>query len=224
MFCLSDRKNDPIEKFPNCSVPQTLIDSNDRAQFERLQQLRGFQDADIKTRVDALWATDTEQLNKSGQIAHYKQKMTPRYRKQGHPLAGRLCFENTCAKCHSLFGEGGNVGPDLTGSGRKNRDYLLSNLVDPSAVIDPAYCLTHILTHDGQLLSGFLVRQGATFATLQTQNAQIRLRMKDIDEIYTSGKSMMPDGMLQNYSDEQVRDLLVYLRSSAQVPLGDRAN
>jgi hypothetical protein len=70
MFCLSDRKNDPIEKFPNCSVPQTLIDSNDRAQFERLQQLRGFQDADIKTRVDALWATDTEQLNKSGQIAH----------------------------------------------------------------------------------------------------------------------------------------------------------
>ena len=48
--------------------------------------------------------------------------------------------------------------------------------------------------------------------------------MKDIDEIYTSGKSMMPDGMLQNYSDEQVRDLLVYLRSSAQVPLGDRAN
>ena len=150
--------------------------------------------------------------------------MTPRYVKQGDPLAGRLFFENTCAKCHTLFGKGGNVDPDLTGSGRKNLDYLLSNLVDPSAVIDPAYCLTHILTHDGQLLSGFLVQQGDTFATLQTQNAQIRLRMKDIDEIYTSGKSMMPDGMLQNYSDEQVRDLLVYLGSSEQVPLGNRAN
>ena len=150
--------------------------------------------------------------------------MTTRYRKQGDPLAGRLFFENTSAKCHTLFGEGGNVGPDLTGSGRKNLDYLLSNLVDPSAVIDPAYCLTHILTHDGQLLSGFLVQQGDTFATLQTQDAQIRLEMKDIDAIYTSGKSMMPDGMLQNYSDQQVRDLLVYLRSSAQVPLGDRAN
>ena len=189
-----------------------------------LQQLRAFKDADIKKRVDALWAGDTEQLNKSGQIAHYKQKMTPRYLKRGDPLAGRLFFERACAKCHTLFGEGGRVGPDLTGSGRKHLDYILSNLVDPSAVIDPAFCLTHILTHEGQLFSGFLVQQGDTFAVLQTQDAQIRLKIKDIDEIYTSGKSMMPDGMLQNYTDDQVRDLLVYLGSSEQVPLGDHAN
>jgi putative membrane-bound dehydrogenase-like protein len=189
-----------------------------------LQQLRAFKNAEIKGQVKTLWVANAQQLRKSDQIAHYKQKMTPRYLKRGDPRAGRLFFEHACAKCHTLFGAGGKVGPDLTGSGRKNLDYILSNLVDPSAVIDPAYCLTQILTHDGQLLSGFLVQQGDTFAVLQTQDAQIRLKMKDIDEIYTSGKSMMPDGMLHNYTDDQVRDLLVYLGRSEQVPRGDHAN
>jgi putative membrane-bound dehydrogenase-like protein len=188
-----------------------------------LQQLRAFKDTEIKTRVDVLWADDTRQLEKADQIARYKKKMTPEYLKRGDAHAGRLFFEQTCAKCHTLFGEGGKIGPDLTGSGRKKLDYVLSNLIDPSAVIDPAYCLTQILTNDGRLLSGFLVQQDDTFAILQTQEAQIRFAMNEVEEIYTSRQSMMPDGMLQHYSDEQVRDLLVYLGGSEQVPLTDHA-
>ena len=122
-----------------------------------LQQLRAFKDADIKKRVDALWVDDTQQLTKADQIAHYNHKMTPEYLERGNLHTGRLFFERTCAKCHTLFGEGATVGPDLTGSGRTNLDYLLSNLIDPSAIIDPAYCLTQILTNDGKMLSGFLV-------------------------------------------------------------------
>ena len=126
-------------------------------------------------------------------------------------------FERTCSNCHTLFGEGGSIGPDLTGSGRKNLDYVLSNLVDPSAIIDPAYRLTTMLTADGKMLSGFIVHQGDEFVTIRTQQAQVRLKMEEVDELQTSSKSMMPDGMLRSFTDEEVRDLILYLASPKQV-------
>jgi putative heme-binding domain-containing protein len=107
----------------------------------------------------------------------------------------------------------------LTGSGRKKTDYVLSNLFDPSATIDPAYRLTNVLTSDGRLLSGFIVYQDDRFIEVRTQEARIRLSMKDVDELVTSRQSMMPEGMLRQYTDQQVRDLLRYLASPEQVPL-----
>ncbi|MCP3694753.1 MAG: c-type cytochrome [Planctomycetaceae bacterium] len=184
-----------------------------------LQQLRTFSDVKLQERVARIWADDAQQLQKSEQIAHYKRTMTPKYLQQGDASAGRLLFTKTCAKCHSLFGEGGSIGPELTGSGRKKTDYVLSNLFDPSATIDPAYRLTNVLTSDGRLLSGFIVYQDDRFIEVRTQEARIRLSMKDVDELVTSRQSMMPEGMLRQYTDQQVRDLLRYLASPEQVPL-----
>ena len=184
-----------------------------------LQQLRTFSDVKLQERVTRIWADDSQQLQKSDQIAHYKRTMTPKYLQQGDASAGRLLFTKTCAKCHSLFGEGGSIGPELTGSGRKKTDYVLSNLFDPSATIDPAYRLTNVLTSDGRLLSGFIVYQDDRFIEVRTQEARIRLSMKDVDELVTSRQSMMPEGMLRQYTDQQVRDLLRYLASPEQVPL-----
>ena len=184
-----------------------------------LQQLRAFSDVKLQERVARIWADDSQQLQKSDQIAHYKRTMTPKYLQEGDASAGRLLFTKTCAKCHALFGEGGSIGPELTGSGRKKTDYVLSNLFDPSATIDPAYRLTNVLTSDGRLLSGFIVYQDDRFIEVRTQEARVRLSMKDVDELVTSRQSMMPEGMLRQYSDEQVRDLLRYLASPEQVPL-----
>ena len=134
-------------------------------------------------------------------------------------------FDHSCAKCHTLFGEGGNVGPDLTGSGRKKLDYVLSNLIDPSSIIDPAYRLTTLLTVDGRLFSGFLVHQDDRFVVLRTQETQVRLEMQDVEQLMTANQSMMPEGMLRSYSDRQVRDLVRYLASPTQVarpPPGSR--
>ena len=136
--------------------------------------------------------------------------MTPDDLERGNAVAGRRVFERTCSKCHTLFGEGGIIGPDLTGSGRKNLDYVLSNLIDPNAIIDPAYRLTTVLTNDGRLYGGFMIQQADKFVILRTQEAQVRIALDDIDELKTSTTSMMPEGMLRNYSDDEVRDLILY--------------
>jgi putative membrane-bound dehydrogenase-like protein len=198
--------------------------SRDEVSAFALQQLRAFSDSGLKKRVAALWADDAQRLQKSDEIARLKQRMTPEYLQKGDVHGGRRIFERTCSKCHSLFGEGGSLAPELTGSGRKNLDYLLSNLFDPSAVIDPAFRLTMIQTSDGRVLSGFIVRQTDKFLILRTQEAQIRLAMNEIDELQASTKSMMPEGMLRGYSDEQVRDLLLYLASPRQVTLPQSIN
>jgi putative membrane-bound dehydrogenase-like protein len=204
------------------AIEKDAVNRRDISAFA-LQQLRSFRDAGLQKRIDALWADDSQQLRKSDEIARYKQRMTSDYLKTGSASAGRLVFEKTCAKCHVLFGDGATLGPDLTGSGRKKIDYVLSNLIDPNAVIDPKYRLTKVLTNDGRLFSGFVILHDDKFVVLRTQEARIRLAMNDVEELRTSKTSMMPEGMLRIYSDEQVRDLLLYLASPQQVPLPNAA-
>ncbi|MFT5327287.1 MAG: putative membrane-bound dehydrogenase-like protein [Planctomycetaceae bacterium] len=194
------------------------VDRKDVSAFA-LQQLRTFDDPKLKSRVLKLWADDTVKIQKSEELARLLKLTTPEYLSHGDAGAGRLVFQKTCVKCHRLFGEGGTIAPDLTGSGRKKADYVLSNLIDPSAQIDPAYRLTTLVTEDGRLFSGFVVRQTDSDVVFRTQDARIRLSMKDVETIRTSNISMMPEGMLRSFTDEQVRDLLVYLAGSGQVPI-----
>src|SRR5207245_2739422 len=77
-------------------------------------------------------------------IARYKKLLTPELLKTGDASAGRALFAKTCMQCHTLYGEGGKVGPDLTGSNRQDLDYLLVNIVDPSAVIAKDYMVSII--------------------------------------------------------------------------------
>jgi putative membrane-bound dehydrogenase-like protein len=204
------------------AIEDSRVNRTDVSAFA-LQQLRAFNIPDLQSRIEELWADDAQQLQKSDQIAHYTSLMSADYLASGNVNAGRLVFARTCAKCHTLFGEGGAIAPDLTGSGRKKTDYVLSNLIDPSAEIDRAYRLTTVLTTDGRLLSGFMVQQDDTWLVVRTQDARIRLAMKEVEEIITSNTSMMPEGMLRDFTDQQVRDLLVYLGHSKQVPLPEPA-
>ena len=199
------------------AIEQSTVLREDVSAFT-LQQLRTFPDSLIQKRIAELWSGDSERMQKSDEIASYKQKMNAEYLAQGHARAGRQVFENSCATCHTLFGEGGNVGPDLTGSGRKQLDYFLQNLIDPSATIDPAYRLTNLFTSDGRLFSGLIVYQGDQYLVMRTQEAEIRLALDDIEEMRISPRSMMPEGMLRGFTDEQVRDLILYLASDRQIP------
>jgi putative heme-binding domain-containing protein len=77
--------------------------------------------------------------------------------------------------------------------------------------------LTTALTTDGRLYTGFIVQQDATSVTLRMPDADVKLTMKMVEELVTSNKSLMPDGMLKTFTDDQVRDLLLYLSSDSQV-------
>jgi putative heme-binding domain-containing protein len=132
----------------------------------------------------------------------------------GDAPAGKEVFKTTCGKCHKLFGEGGEVGPELTGYERTNAMYWMENIVDPSAVIREEYVAFVIDTTDGRKLQGIVAAQDKTTVTLRDQEGRTtRLARSRIEEMRASPMSLMPEDQLKPLSDKQVRDLFAYLMS-----------
>ena len=91
-------------------------------------------------------------------MKQFRDKLTPAVLKEANLGVGRQLFQRTCASCHILFGEGGKVGPELTGSQRHNLDYLLENMLDPSAIVANEYRVTVVTTTDGRVINGIIKR------------------------------------------------------------------
>jgi putative heme-binding domain-containing protein len=157
--------------------------------------------------------------DKAETMDHLKQTLTADYNSPANVRQGRALFQSTCAKCHKLFGAGENIGPDLTGSDRRNLDYLLSNVVDPSAVVNKDYRMTVVHHADGRVLNGIIVSQDDARIVLQTADEKMTILRDDVDEIVPTTLSAMPDGILQPLSDTQIRDLIAYLMGAGQVEL-----
>jgi putative heme-binding domain-containing protein len=132
---------------------------------------------------------------------------------------GRALFVKLCQNCHRLYGEGAKVGPDLTGGNRSNLDYLLSNIVDPSGVVDKDYRMTVLLTEDDRILNGLVIEETDRTITIQTATEQLTLDRESIQSRKVTDKSPMPDGLLDSLSLEQITDLIGYLRHPTQVAL-----
>ncbi|HEV3162788.1 MAG TPA: PVC-type heme-binding CxxCH protein [Isosphaeraceae bacterium] len=134
---------------------------------------------------------------------------------KGNAERGRLVFQQACAGCHKLFGEGADIGPDLTGAERGNLDFLLSSLVDPSSLIRKEYQAQAIATNDGRVLNGLVVEETDTTVTLFDNKQQKIVIVRDtIEQRKPSDTSLMPEGVLDPLREEQVRDLFRYLQSS----------
>ena len=132
---------------------------------------------------------------------------------------GRAMFAKTCQRCHALYGVGEQLGPDLTGSNRSNLDYLVENIIDPSAVMANEYRQSIFLTEDGQVVSGLLRGETDNAVSVQTAEALVVIPTDEIAERRTSDLSMMPDNQLQQFSPHEIRSLIAYLRGRAQVAL-----
>ena len=118
-----------------------------------------------------------------------------------------------CGQCHRLFGEGAYLGPDLTGSGRHDLHYLLENIVDPSAVVAPAYLLTTFNLKDGRVISGLIAETLPQALVVRSVGQEWTLQRSDIVRQTTQPLSLMPEGLLQALTPTQQRDLLHYLMS-----------
>jgi putative membrane-bound dehydrogenase-like protein len=137
-------------------------------------------------------------------------------RLKGDAKAGKPLFTQHCANCHTLFGEGNKVGPDLTAADRNNLPFLISQIVDPSAVVRPEYIQHRAITADGRTINGLVVEPNErTITMLDAQNQKTVLARSDIDELKPLATSLMPDKLLDTLSDQQVADLFAYLRQPA---------
>lgn len=140
---------------------------------------------------------------------------------KGNPYAGHKLYDETCGKCHTLFNKGGKIGPDLTTYKRDDLRGMLLNVVNPSAEIREGFENFVARTTDGRTLTGLIADQDPSIVVIRGADGQnISLPRTDIEDLRAIKTSLMPDGQLKAMSDQQIRDLFAYLRSTQ--PLADR--
>ncbi|MDB4632732.1 c-type cytochrome, partial [bacterium] len=127
---------------------------------------------------------------------------------------GHEVFKQRCAACHQMHGEGGKIGPDLTGANRTDLEYLLSNILTPSAIVQDDYKMRMVHTKDGRFFSGVVVSEDDRQLRLRIANEEpVAIARSQIADLEVSELSMMPEGLLNGLTDQQVVELFAYLRS-----------
>jgi len=184
-----------------------------------IQQLRNLKNAEIDESLKKVWGVARDSnTDKLAEIEKYKVIYRAGGSQPGDASRGRAVFAKICYQCHTLFGTGGKVGPDLTGSNRGDLDYILQNMVDPNAVLPNDYLAWNIDTKDDRTITGLMREQTDLTITVATANETLTIPRNEIATMHQSKLSMMPDGLLTPLSDQDVRDLIIYLRQPAQVP------
>jgi putative membrane-bound dehydrogenase-like protein len=125
---------------------------------------------------------------------------------------GAVLFKAHCFSCHHMFGLGRQVGPDLSGIGGRPKETLLVDVLDPSRQVAPDYLSYTLLTGDGRALSGILVSDTVEAITLRRgEGADDTILKRDIEDLQAAGKSLMPEGLEQRLSVQDVADVLGFL-------------
>ena len=136
----------------------------------------------------------------------------------GNPKQGKPLYMKNCGRCHTLFKEGGQIGPDLTSFRRDNQERILINVVNPSLEIREGFENHVAITTDGRVLNGFLADRDNQVVVLRGIDGQnVVLRNDEVDDLVMSKVSIMPEGTLKTLTPQQIRDLFAYLRSSQPV-------
>jgi len=189
------------------------------------RQMRGYGDETINSALEKHWGMIGEgSADKAAETVKLVAALTPEVLAGADLRRGRELYRATCHACHGLFGDGTNLGPDLTGSNRADLHYLLENLLDPGAVVGIDYQLHVVETKDGRTLAGMLTGRTDNALTLAMVGGQeVPVRIEDIKSHEISPVSLMPEGLLGNLSPDEVRDLIAYLQSPVQVPLASAA-
>jgi putative heme-binding domain-containing protein len=186
---------------------------------EIIRNLRNLKDKDLDKRIAEVWGiVRTTPADRAKLIADWKKKLNAPAPAPDLEL-GRAMFAKTCQQCHTLYGVGGKVGPDITGSNRGNLDYLLENVLDPSAVIPNDYKATVIELKSGRFITGIVRGETPIALTVVTANETLTVPVREIDSRKASDVSMMPDDVLKPLSEAEVRALVAYLRHPSQVPI-----
>ncbi len=165
----------------------------------------------LRNKVETIWpslavagAADRQQ-----QFDHYRKIIVSG---EGNAEAGKAVFTQHCGTCHALFDSGGSLGPNLTGYERTNLDAMLMNTVDPSAEIREGYVNYLVTTRNGNVFSGFMAgRRGSTVVIRSFTDEEIVLAESEIQEMQPQPVSLMPEGLLDALTEQQIEDLFAFI-------------
>ncbi|MBM1107776.1 c-type cytochrome [Aurantibacter crassamenti] len=189
------KKKVPVEDVPEQLVRQMLL----------------LNDTTIAKTIKSLWPNvgpaSSEDKNK-----RMAEILTILNNGQGNEINGKALYTNTCAMCHKLFDEGGEIGPDLTGYDRNNKKYMVFNVVDPSADIREGYVNYQIKLKDGRTVTGTLVEKSNKAITLKSFGGELStFATNQIEEMSPNELSIMPERLVDNMTDQELRDLFAYI-------------
>lgn len=207
---MSSRKKFALSLFK--AIDQKTVSSEYLNSYHH-RQMQAFKNEEIDRYLKKYWGeVKSSSQDKEKEISKYKKMLSPRFLSEADFQNGKKVFQKMCAACHRLFGEGGEVGPDLTGSGRKDLHYLLENMIDPSRIVSKHYQLVTVTLKDERLITGTIVEENDQTVTISGLSEKMILRRDSINSMDRSGQSMMPEGLLNSLDKNELRDLIGYLQ------------
>jgi len=194
---------------------RVLLDAVERGDLKpaeidpaRTQRLVSHRDANIKTRAQKLLAAATAE--RSAVLAEYQRALSLK----ADPQRGRTVFEKQCATCHRVGDKGVNVGPDIADTRTRNPDYLLTAILDPNRAVDNNSFGYAVTTQDGKSFTGLITAETSASITLrQPEGKEQTILRSEIEDLRSTGLSLMPVGFEKNISVEQMADLVSFLKN-----------
>jgi len=201
------------------AVEEGRIPREDLSPYD-LRQIRSLNDPALDAAVELGWGTvTTTPEGNRRKIAALRESLQPAVLAGADLAHGRVVYERACSRCHRLFGAGESIGPDLTGGQRTNIDYLLENIVDPSGMVSRDHRLSVVRLVDGRVLNGLVAARDERTLTLVTPTDRHVLAAEGIADVTTTPLSSMPEGLLDQLTADEIRDLIAYVMQPGQVPL-----
>jgi putative heme-binding domain-containing protein len=172
------------------------------------QSLQKFANAELRQRAESLFknaaAPDRERV---------VQSFRPSIQLSGDRKQGAEIFARSCLICHAMQGEGARIGPDLSGIATHSRETLLVDILDPSRQVLPDFISYTLVTTDAEVMTGLVIAESSASVTLRRANTpDAVIQRSQIKELKADGKSLMPDGLEQGLTVQDLADLLSFLR------------
>ncbi|MFO1482111.1 MAG: PVC-type heme-binding CxxCH protein [Verrucomicrobiaceae bacterium] len=184
------------------------------------RQIRSLNDPAVNELLTQVWGEirDTPEAKKA-EFAKFEALLGKDTLAKANASQGRMIFTAACSACHKMYGQGGAIGPELTGSDRHNLKYLLENILDPSAVVPADYRVSVLNLKDGRTITGVIPEQTERTLTVQTPVERLVIERAQIVKQEQLPISLMPEGLLAALGDENVKNLIAYLMSNGQVEM-----
>lgn len=178
----------------------------------QIRQLAGSKSQRLSSEAKRIWGSvrTTESPDRQAVVRQATEYLLNEAR--GDARRGWAVYERICGQCHVMHGRGYEVGPEITRNGRGSFEQLIISVLDPSLVIGEAYKSVTVLTSDGRVISGLVSERSEQRIALKVQGGKLEvISMDDVEEIRDNEQSLMPEGLEEQMTREEMADLFALL-------------